>query len=96
MADRVLPGLKPYQPNHRMTPPTAAMVRSCGRVGAAAVAFELAPEARPEGDGAGEGDEAADGVHDGRAGEVMERGVPGVDGVASQPSGPQAQWPMIG
>src|SRR3954470_14453787 len=33
MADRVEPGLKPYQPNHRMTAPIAAMFRSCGDVG---------------------------------------------------------------
>src|SRR5579859_7136760 len=26
IADRVLPGLNPYQPNQRMTPPTAAIV----------------------------------------------------------------------
>ncbi len=28
IAESVLPGLKPYQPNQRMTPPTAAMVMS--------------------------------------------------------------------
>ena len=40
---------------------------------AAAVALEDAAEARTEGDGAGQRDRAADGVHDGRAGEVVER-----------------------
>jgi hypothetical protein len=29
----VEPGLKPYQPNHRINPPTTAMVRSCGSMG---------------------------------------------------------------
>ena len=48
---------------------------------AAAVALELAAEARSEGDGAGEGDDAADGVHDGRAGEVTEDGAVGDDAV---------------
>src|SRR5437764_11843285 len=33
MADRVDPGLSPYQPNHRITPPMAPHVRSCGGVG---------------------------------------------------------------
>ena len=28
IADSVLPGLNPYQPNHRMTPPIAATVMS--------------------------------------------------------------------
>src|SRR6185436_4328933 len=33
IADSVLPGLKPYQPNHRSNPPDAAIVRSCGIMG---------------------------------------------------------------
>src|SRR5207248_6370714 len=33
IADRVDPGLNPYQPNHRITPPMAPHVRSCGGVG---------------------------------------------------------------
>src|SRR6266446_4428636 len=33
MADSVLPGLKPYQPNQRMRPPQDAMVRSWGNMG---------------------------------------------------------------
>ena len=32
-ADSVLPGLKPYQPNHRIRPPTAPMMMSCGGIG---------------------------------------------------------------
>ena len=72
MADSVEPGLKPYQPNHRITPPMARDVQVVGRHRAAAVTLELAAEARSEGDGTGEGDDAADGVHDGRAGEVTE------------------------
>ena len=58
---------------------------------AAAIALEDAAEARAEGDRAGERDRAADRVHDGRAGEVVEAVA-----AASQPSGPQAQWPTIG
>src|SRR5690349_402490 len=33
MADRVEPGLKPYQPNHRMTPPIAPSARSWAGIG---------------------------------------------------------------
>src|SRR5438094_1125729 len=33
IADRVDPGLNPYQPNHRITPPMAPHVRSCGGIG---------------------------------------------------------------
>src|SRR5712691_9188171 len=32
-AESVDPGLNPYQPNHRITPPIAPQVRSCGGVG---------------------------------------------------------------
>ena len=40
----------------------------------AAVALEFASEPRSQNNGAGQGDESADGVHDRRAGEVMEAG----------------------
>src|SRR5450432_1057621 len=30
IADKVLPGLNPYHPNHKINPPTAATVRLCG------------------------------------------------------------------
>src|SRR6266851_10210035 len=33
IAESVLPGLNPYQPNHRRRPPAAAIVRSCGSMG---------------------------------------------------------------
>ena len=59
----------------------------------AAVTLEHAAEPRAECDGAGERDRAADAVDDGRSGEVAEAAG---DMTASQPSGPQAQWPMIG
>ena len=73
IADSVEPGLKPYQPNQRMTPPTDGDGQVVGGRHAAAVALELAAEAGPEGDGADEGDRAADRVHDGRSREVTER-----------------------
>ena len=51
IADSVEPGLNPYQPNHRMTPPMAPQVEVVGRHWAAAVTLELPAEARPEDDG---------------------------------------------
>src|SRR4051812_34868228 len=33
MADNVEPGLKPYQPNQRITPPSAPRARSCAGMG---------------------------------------------------------------
>src|SRR5262245_27761618 len=36
-AESVLPGLKPYQPNHRIRPPTAPRMMLWGRGGPAAV-----------------------------------------------------------
>src|SRR5438445_13672480 len=42
---------------------------------ATAVPLEDPPETGPKGDGAAKGDEPADGVHDGRTGEVAEHGV---------------------
>ena len=73
IADSVLPGLKPYQPNHRIRPPTAPRMMLWGSMGpppsrlktrpsrgpsAIAPASEIAPPMR---------------VHDGRSGEVTER-----------------------
>src|SRR5205807_2974251 len=43
----------------------------------AAVPLEHSPDAGPEGDGAAQGDEPADGVHDSRAREVTEHGAAG-------------------
>ena len=72
MADSVLPGLKPYQPNQSSKPPEAAMVRSCGNIGPPPSRLNLRPRRGSEHDGAGQSDEAADGVHHRRTGEIME------------------------
>src|SRR5947209_12349376 len=47
MADSVEPGLKPYQPNHRMTPPRAPMVRSWAGMGPPPSPFHLRPRRGP-------------------------------------------------
>ena len=69
---------------------------------AAAVALELASEPRSQHDRAGQRDHAADRMHDRRARKVMEalprfgRKYPAAPMLARKPSGPHAQWPMIG
>ena len=68
----MLPGLKPYQPNHRSNPPLSGDRQIVRKHGTAAVALELASQARPENNGASQRNESADGVHDRRSREVME------------------------
>src|SRR5437588_11528236 len=47
MADSVEPGLNPYQPNHRITPPRAPMVRSWGGIGPPPSRLNLRPRRGP-------------------------------------------------
>ena len=47
IAESVLPGLKPYQPNHSSRPPEAAMVRSCGSIGPPPSRLNLRPRRGP-------------------------------------------------
>ena len=72
IAESVLPGLNPYQPNHR----NQSAGNSDGQVvrqhRSAAVALERAAEARAENNRAGQRDHSADRVDDRGAGEVME------------------------
>src|ERR1700728_3163936 len=93
MAESVEPGLKPYQPNHRMTPPTAAMVMSWPGIGPPPSRTNLRPRRGPRT------------MAPARA--IMPPMVcttvePAKSWNAagcrlfSQPSGPQAQWPKIG
>ena len=92
-ADSVLPGLNPYQPNQRIRPPTAPRMMLCGSIGTAAVTLEHAAEPRSEDDGAGQRNRppmvwtTVDPAKSWNGVGVM---------TASQPSGPHAQWPMIG
>ena len=72
MAESVLPGLKPYQPNHRMQTAADGDGQIMRQHGSAAIALELASQARSENDGASQGDEPADGMHHRRTGEVVE------------------------
>ena len=47
IAESVLPGLNPYQPNHRISPPLTAMVKSCGNMGAPPSRLKVRPRRGP-------------------------------------------------
>ena len=103
MAESVVPGLKPYQPNQRIKPPEAAMVRSCGSMGPPPSRLNLRPRRGPRTMEPARAMNAADGVDDRGAGKVMEAlteswagSIRAMPMVARKPSGPQAQWPMMG
>ena len=74
IAESVLPGLKPYQPNHSSRPPRRRDRQIVRQHRSAAVALEPAAQPRPEDDRARQRDEAADGVNHGGTGEIMEAG----------------------
>ena len=79
----------PAEPQDDATEGTEGQV--VGRHWAAAVALELPSEAGPQDDAAGEGDDAADGVHDGRPGEVSEDDPAGVVHEVAEPAHRVAQ-----
>src|SRR2546421_1179926 len=102
MADRVEPGLNPYQPNHRMTPPMAPQVRSCGGSGPPPSRLNLRPRRGPSAMAPAramnpptvwttvepaKSRNTAPWVNVARGWMVM---------LPSQPPGPHAQWPKIG
>src|SRR6185312_10542232 len=102
MADNVLPGLKPYQPNHSINPPTAAIGRLC----AAGIPPPSRAKMRPiRGPNAiAPASEAipplvcttVEPAKSRKPCPGLVKKCPAVPIVGSQPSGPQAQWPMIG
>src|ERR1700732_3159286 len=47
IAESGLPGLKPYQQNHRRRPPEAAIVRSCGIIGPPPSRLNVRPRRGP-------------------------------------------------
>src|SRR4030088_1837265 len=47
IAESVLPGLNPYQPNQRMRPPVTAIVKSCGNIGAPPSRLNVRPSRGP-------------------------------------------------
>src|SRR5689334_13264101 len=93
IADKVEPGLKPYQPNHRITPPTAAIVMLWPGGGPPPSRLNLRPSRGPSAIAPARATKPPivwTTVEPAKswkaAGEI----------VLSQPSGPHAQWPMIG
>src|SRR5271168_3813802 len=47
IAESVLPGLNPYQPNHKIRPPEQAIVKSCGIMGPPPSRLNLRPRRGP-------------------------------------------------
>src|SRR5580692_5803708 len=47
IAESVEPGLNPYHPNHRIRPPDAAIVKSCGNIGPPPSRLNLRPSLGP-------------------------------------------------
>ena len=68
----VEPGLNPNQPSHRMNTPRAASGMLWPGIGLHFAVLAVFADARAQYHGAGQGHPAADGVDDGRAGEVDE------------------------
>src|ERR1700682_5846112 len=102
MAERVLPGLKPYQPNHKIKPPDAAMVRSCGSMGAPPSRLNLRPRRGARAIAPAEAMKppmVCTTVEPAKSWKPMPsdaKKCPSEPMVARNPSGPQAQWPMMG
>src|SRR4051794_20920600 len=92
IADRVEPGLKPYQPNHRMTPPTAAIVMSWPGGMPPPSRLNLRPSLGPSAMA------PASATKPPMVWTTVDpaKSWNGVEMVLSQPSGPHAQWPKIG
>src|SRR5713101_1217026 len=102
IADSVLPGLKPYQPNHRISPPETAIVKSCGSMGAPPSRLNVRPKRGPrtmEPARAMNPPMVCTTVDPAKSWKPMPnpgQKCPSLPIAASQPSGPQAQWPMMG
>ena len=102
IADSVLPGLKPYQPNHRIRPPAAAIVRSCGSIGPPPSRLNLRPSRGPSTMAPASAMKppiVCTTVEPAKSWKFMperRQEVVGAAHRARKPSGPHAQWPMIG
>src|SRR5216683_1195966 len=102
IAESVLPGLKPYQPNHRIRPPLTAIVKSCGNMGAPPSRLNVRPSRGPRTMAPANAINppmVCTTVEPAKSWKLMPsegKKYPVLPMVASQPSGPQAQCPMIG
>src|SRR5256885_8391450 len=91
MADSVEPGLNPYQPNHRITAPIAARLRSWGGVGPPPSRLNLRPRRGPGAVQPARGTNPPTGGTTGGPAEAREKGPPARPG--EQPLGVPNQPP---
>src|SRR4051812_22381406 len=102
MADRVLPGLKPYQPNHRITAPMAAMFKSCPGMGPPPSLLNLRPRRGPRAMAPARARKpptvwtTVDPAKSRKTAPLVRLFRKWGVMLPSQPPGPQTQWPMIG
>src|SRR6185369_7713045 len=102
MIESVEHGLKPYQPNQRMRPPTTAMVRSCGGIGPPTSRLNLRPNLGPSMMAPASATQPpieCTTVEPAKSWKFIprpDRKFPAEPIVARKPSGPQHQWPKIG
>src|SRR6478752_10346929 len=102
MIESVEHGLKPYHPNQRIRPPTTAMVRSCGSIGAPPSRLNRRPNLGPRQMApaiATQPPIECTTVEPAKSWKFMPRlarNPPSEPIVARKPSGPQHQWPKIG
>src|SRR3954469_17392278 len=100
-ADSVEPGLKPYQPNHRMTAPMAAMFRSWGGVGPPPSRLKTRPMRGPRVMAPARATKPPTvwtTVEPAKSRNTASPVRPWNQPIelANQPPGPQTQWPKIG
>src|ERR1700710_131564 len=102
MIESVEQGLKPYQPNQRIKPPTTAMVRSCGSIGPPPSRLNLRPILGPSMMAPAMATHppiectTVEPAKSWKFIPTIDRKPPGEPIVARKPSGPQHQWPKIG
>src|SRR6187431_799 len=102
MPESVEPGLKPYQPNHRITAPMAATLMSCGGVGPPPSFLNFRPRRGPRKTAPQKAMTAptvCTTVEPAKSRNQMPSATMPLNQpivVESQPPGPQTQWPKIG
>src|SRR5215831_16862064 len=102
IADSVLPGLNPYQPNHNSNPPDAAIVRSCGSIGPPPSRLNFRPNLGPSTIAPAKAMNppmvctTVDPAKSWKPVPRLGNQCPSLPISARKPSGPQAQCPMMG
>ena len=102
IADSVDPGLNPYQPNHRITPPMAPQVRSCGGNGPPPSRLNVRPSRGPRAMAPASAMKpptvctTVEPAKSRNTAPCVKELSGWIVMFPSQPPGPQAQWPKIG